>query len=93
MLQYNLTTTGGTSGSPVFDHHGFVMGMNHASHTGREFVDVDTLNINTANASYAIRVDAMHELIPPIPVYNSPARVRRVVDLRTYPYATYQPFP
>ncbi len=35
----------------------------------------------------------MHEMIPPIPVYNNPARVRRVVDLRSYPYATYEPFP
>jgi hypothetical protein len=95
VLQYNLTVTGGTSGSPVFDHHGFVIGTNHASHRGREIADVDgnTVNVNTANASYAIRVDAMHELIPPIPVYNSPARVRRIVGERLYPYVVYQPFP
>ena len=94
-IQYNLTTTGGTSGSPVFDHHGFIIGIHFSSHAGREVADVDgnTINVNTANASYAIRVDAMHEMIPPIPAYNSPASVRRVVDLRTYPYATYQPFP
>ena len=95
LLQYNLTTTGGTSGSPVFDHHGLIIGMNHASHAGREVTDIDgnTININTANASYAIRVDAMHELIPPVPVYNNPARVRRLIDSRSYPYAVYQPFP
>lgn len=97
MLQYNLTTTGGTSGSPVFDHHGFIIGMNHASHAGHEITDTDgnTVNVNTANASYAIRVDAMHELIPPVPVYNNPARVRVLADAasRPYPYAIYQPFP
>ena len=32
LLQYNLTTTRGTSGSPVFDHTGFIIGNNHASH-------------------------------------------------------------
>lgn len=93
MLQYNLTTTGGTSGSPVFDHLGFIIGINHASHVGREFVDAagDTIRLNTANASYAIRVDALHELIPP--VYNSPTRVRKAASSSLYPYATYQPFP
>lgn len=93
MLQYNLTTTGGTSGSPVFDHLGFIVGINHASHVGREFVDAagDTVRLNTANASYAIRVDALHELVPPI--YNGPASVRRVVNSPLYPYATYQPVP
>ena len=93
MLQYNLTTTGGTSGSPVFDHLGYIIGINHASAWGPSFVDVqgDTISINTANASFAIRVDALHELIPP--VYNSPTRVRRVANAHPYPYATYQPFP
>ena len=94
-LQYNLTTTGGTSGSPIFDHLGFIIGIHYGGTKGISFVDVDgdTVSVNTPNASYAIRADAMHELIPPIPVYNSPASVRRVVDLRTYPYATYEPFP
>ena len=90
-LQYNLTTTGGTSGSPVFDHLGFIIGINHASY--RNFV-ADTsgtvIGVNTPNASYGIRVDALHELIPP--VYNSPASVRKVVSI-PYPYTSYQPFP
>ena len=92
LLQYNLSTTGGTSGSPVFDHLGFIIGINHA---GRDFFVADTsgsvIRINPPNAGYAIRVDALHELIPP--VYNSPASARKVVDARTYPYSTYQPFP
>ena len=92
LLQYNLTTTRGTSGSPVFDHTGFIIGITHASHL--EFV-ADTsgvvVSVNPANAGEGIRVDALHELIPP--VYNSPASARRVVDARTYPYSTYQPFP
>lgn len=94
-LQYNLTTTGGTSGSPVFDHLGFIIGIHYGGYGGRKFVDVDgdTINVNTVNASFAIRADALHEMIPAVPVYNNPASVRRVVDLRTYPYATYQPFP
>ena len=91
LLQYNLTTTAGTSGSPVFDHMGFIVGINHAAYTN--FV-ADTsgtvIGVNTPNASFAIRVDALHELIPP--VYNSPANVRRVVSM-PYPYATYHPFP
>ena len=93
VLQYNLMTTGGTSGSPVFDHLGFIIGINHASHRGREFVDLNgnTVNINTANASYAVRVDALHELVRP--VYNQPTRGRRIVGSRSYPYAIYQPFP
>ena len=92
-LQYNLTTTGGTSGSPVFDHMGYIIGINYAIDIG--FVVSDTSGVdhvlNPANAGYAIRVDAMHELIPP--VYNSPTRVRRTVDSRPYPYPAYQPFP
>lgn len=30
MLHYNLLTEGGTSGSPVFDHNGYIIGINFA---------------------------------------------------------------
>ena len=94
LLQYNLTTTRGTSGSPVFDHLGYIIGIDYAG-TVSIFTDVDgdTVDVNIANANYAIRVDAMHELIPPVPDYNNPARVRRIAESFPYPYSSYQPFP
>lgn len=93
-LQYNLTTPSGTSGSPVFDHLGYIIGIDYAG-TVSSVTDVDgnTVDVNIANANYAIRVDAMHELIPPVPDYNNPARVRRIAESFPYPYSTYQPFP
>ena len=30
LVHYNLATRGGTSGSPVFDHQGFIIAINHA---------------------------------------------------------------
>ena len=104
-IQHNLDLTGGTSGSLIFDHEGFIVGINHA---GFERIVYDVTGapqrIPTGNLGLGIRVDEMWRLYD----YATMPRTRRTVsDLsgrrasislepfttRDYPHATYQPFP
>ena len=58
IMQHNLNTTGGTSGSAVFDANGWVVGVNHAS-AGKWVTgdDGEPVLIRTGAIGVAIRVD------------------------------------
>lgn len=103
VIQHNLDTSGGTSGSLLFDHEGFIIGINHATfeslvfdqHTGKP------QRVPVSSLGFGIRVDEMWRL------YDLTRARRTVPDLsgrrvstslelvpsRDYPHATYQPFP
>ena len=103
VLQHNLDLSGRTSGSLIFDHQGYIVGMNFASFF-RVIYDEQTgrpTRVPSDNPGYGIRVDELWRL------YDV-ARVRRVIpdvagkitdvpialqSEQDYPYDSYMPFP
>ena len=102
VIQHNLDLTGGTSGSLIFDHEGFIIGINHA---GYERIVYDVTGkpqrVPTGNIGLGIRVDEMWRLFDLTRARRTVPRVagRRVstalelLPSQDYPHATYQPFP
>ena len=95
-VQYNFHTTGGTSGSAVFDHNGWIVTVNHAGVEARvPDIDDDVVRIAIGSLDFGIRVDAVWDFIDVLdsgragmpPVGGQPTRHR------PYPYDTYQAFP
>ena len=89
-VQYNFDTTGGTSGSPVFDQYGWVIAVNFA---GIE-ADLDE-RVPVGSLNFGMRVDALWDFIE---CCASPAAMPirdggRPLHQRTYPFTEYQPFP
>ena len=93
VLQHNLDTTGGTSGSAIFDHRGFIIAVNFAAYgIGIIVPEPDEmypgLYFIPTNLGVAVRVDevwAMADLIDAA-TPSTPAG-------RAYPYDSYQAFP
>lgn len=88
LLHYNLITEGGTSGSPVFDHNGYIVGINFAgivtvieNEFGERLAIVDTSH------QFGIHVEALWQMVDQ--VSESPAVAARVV----VPDIPYEPFP
>ena len=89
-VQYNFDTTGGTSGSPVFDQYGWVIAV---SSSGIE-ADLDE-RVPVGSLNFGMRVDALWDFIE---CCTSPAAMPirnggRPLHQRTYPFTEYQPFP
>ncbi len=102
-LQHNLDLSGGTSGSPIFDHLGWIIAVNNAG-TERLVIDLHTgepQRIPSGNIGVGIRVDEIWRFIDHLESRvsarvnaNSGAlRPRTVMPESDYPYDTYQPFP
>ena len=101
-IQHNMDLTAGTSGSLIFDHEGFIIGINYSGFDiDVKDIDGDTYRIARGDIGFGIRVDELWRLF-------DVARARRTVpDLsgrrvstslellpsRDYPHAAYQPFP
>ncbi len=58
VVQFNLGQTGGTSGSPVFDHEGFIVAVGYAG-VGANVVDSEgvPILIPIGDLDFGIRVD------------------------------------
>ena len=103
LIQHNLDTSGGTSGSLLFDHEGFIIGINHAvfeslvfnQHTGQP------QRVPVSSLGFGIRVDEMWRLYDQTRARRaisdvSGRRASLSLDLLPstgYPHDTYQPFP
>ena len=90
VVQFNLGQTGGTSGSPVFDHEGFIVAVSFAG-IGAAVEDAEGVPtvIPIGDLDFGIRVDEVWTLIDLIEAAPQPPAARS----RGYPYPTYRAYP
>ena len=63
-VQYNFNTTGGTSGSPVFDQYGWVIAVHFSNIVARVTdPDGDPVGIGVGSLNFGMRVDALWDFI------------------------------
>ena len=89
VVQFNLGQTGGTSGSPVFDHEGFIVAVSFAGIVilvGDE--EKGYVPIPVGDLDFGVRVDEVWTLIDLIETGAEPA-----VSSRVYPHSTYRAYP
>ena len=90
VVQFNLGQTGGTSGSPVFDHQGFIVAVSNA---GIVEIVVDPEGAPTAipigDLDFGVRVDEVWTLIDLIEAATEPP----AEGARGYPYPAYRAYP
>ena len=90
LVQFNLGQTGGTSGSPVFDHEGFIVAVSCCG-VGVLVVDEEGFPamIPIGDLDFGIRVDEVWSLIDLIEAGDAaPA-----AGSRNYPHASYRAYP
>ena len=102
-IQHNLDLSGGTSGSPIFDHLGWIVAINNA---GTETLVIDQRSgeprrVPSGNIGFGIRVDDVWDFIEwegevagsakAIPGHGSLGL--REAPSRPYPHPAYRPFP
>ena len=104
-VQHNLDLSAGTSGSPVFDHNGWVLAINNAG-TDRIVFDQITGSpqaIRSGNIGFGIRVDEIWRVIDDTIIVPKETAARRtakaavlpvpLLPVPEYPYPEYQPYP
>ena len=103
-IQHNLDLSGGTSGSLIFDHLGWIVGINNAG-TEKLVFDLNTgqpQRVPSGNIGFGIRVDEIWRLIDHVDSLVPTARVnpetgelqaRPLLPEHDYPHPNYQPFP
>lgn len=99
-VQHNLDLSGGTSGSPIFDHEGWIVAVNNA---GTEALVIDQRTgeprrVPSGNIGFGIRVDAVWEIIEGEETTSEKALADGAVTLEalprsSYPHPAYRPFP
>ena len=102
VVQHNLDLSGGTSGSPIFDHQGWIVAVNHAG-TETLVIDQNTgapARVARGNIGFGIRVDEVWNFIDWLEdsaAAKAALKGRQAsfkpVPQRRYPYPAYRPFP
>ncbi len=107
VIQHTLDTSGHTSGSLIFDHTGYIIGMNFAGYY-RVVYDNTTgrpMRIMTEKPGFAIRADELWRLydtvtasgrrvVPDVAGRRAAAAVPfALMPEQDYPHASYRPFP
>ncbi len=91
-VQYSFDTTGGTSGSPVFDHNGWVVAVNHAGIETRAWsTQGRTVRIPIGELNFGIHVDELWELVDHVEAMEGQPLVAQ--SPQRSPAGSYQPFP
>ena len=90
IVQFNLGQTGGTSGSPVFDHEGFIVAVSCCG-IGTVVVDEEgfPVMIPIGDLDFGIRVDEVWALIDLIEAGGAAT----AAGSRIYPHASYRAYP
>ena len=102
VVQHNLDLSPGTSGSPIFDHEGWIVAVNHAG-TETLVIDHNTgapARVAHGNIGFGIRVDEVWSFIDwleedaaaKVALKGRPASFKPVPQ-RPYPHPAYRPFP
>ena len=101
-VQHNLDLSGGTSGSPIFDHQGWIVAINNA---GTEALVIDQRSgepkrVPSGNIGFGIRVDMAWDFIEWLESGPSAKAIAGNIPVglkeappKPYPHATYRPFP
>ena len=94
-LQHNFDTSGGTSGSAIIDHNGWIVAFHNAG-ISSEVTDTEgnVVQIGHASLGEGIRVDAVWgflDILESGRAGMSPPHT--AIAPRSYPHAEYQPFP
>ena len=90
VVQFNLGQTGGTSGSPVFDHEGFIVAVSFAG-IAQPVVDPEGTPslVPIGDLDFGIRVDEVWTLIDQVEAAGNPS----AAGARGYPHPTYRAYP
>ena len=101
MVQHNMDLSAGTSGSPIFDHEGWIIAVNNAG-TEKLVIDLNTgspARVPTGNIGFGIRADEMWDFMATF-ASAKPARLPKSESpifpdalARIYRHHRYQPFP
>ena len=94
-VQHNLDLSGGTSGSPIIDHNGWVIAVNNSG-TEKLVFDVNTgqpERVPTGNIGFGIRVDEVWSMIDWLEASGSSRGRSRVGTTGRHSLATYRAFP
>ena len=92
-VEFDLVTSFGNSGSPVFDHYGFVIAILNSA-IGTYFYDdiFDQIFYQGDIGNFGIRIDEVWDLIEYLNSVSKPALNGRILAQKPVP-VDYKPFP
>ncbi len=94
-VQHNLDLSGGTSGSPIFDHYGYVIAINNSG-TEKLVINERTgepERIPSGNIGFGIRVDEVWDMIEWLNSSSKEVFASKVVGVQKPLIFKYEPFP